>query len=129
MDTTRSFYAQGLWWHFYNYTADNANYLPSYATSSDGVTWSAPVTITGLSAGYNIPSVAYNNRYFYMAVWHYFDAVKYNVAQPNSNGTLTFLGSWQTVYSSPDGGNYIQVNENPLICLDKQSRPWNNCTA
>jgi len=139
----RAFYAQGLWWLFYNEMqgADEEERRNDvkYSTSSDGVNWDTPVVLYEQpddfpAEQYIAPNVAFNGHTAYFVICHHVADgedwlynIEFNAAVPNSDGTLTWLNTsegdplWQVIDTVDSS---VAAVNHPRIFLDKLGRPW-----
>lgn len=110
------FYANGLWWVFYG---DEANVV--YRTSSNGMDWSSKTTIrTGIS-GHRI-GVWFDGTYVHYGFSTYTtgQGMYYRRGTPNTNGTITWSDSEQTVFSGVAG----KLPYYPYVSVDSSGYPW-----
>ena len=93
----KSFYANGLFWVFYS---DGTNMV--YRTSSDGSTWSSASTVRASGDGTQF-STYFDGTYISYAMLPTYsgsDTIYYRRGAPNSDGTITWSASEQTVGTS-----------------------------
>jgi hypothetical protein len=103
----KCFYANGRYWVFYS---DGANLV--YKTSTDGVSWTAAATIRSCSTGQHF-SVWFDGTYMHYVVGG--GTSYYRRGLPNSNGTVTWSASEQTLPVS---------TYSPCIAVDSNGYVW-----
>ncbi|PVX27034.1 MAG: hypothetical protein CW716_04365 [Candidatus Bathyarchaeum sp.] len=115
----KAFYANGRFWVFYaNSSSDIV-----FRTSTDGLSWSAETFVRdGGSYGPNV-SVFFDGTYVHYAAnstgsYPWESAIYYRRGQPNSNGTITWSASEQTVTTT-----YNKAS-NPHIGVDSDGYVW-----
>ncbi|MDH7477091.1 MAG: hypothetical protein QHH17_01770 [Candidatus Bathyarchaeota archaeon] len=98
----KSFYANGRFWAFY---FDGTNIV--YQTSTDSENWTSPATVRAASNGYF--SIWFDGTYFHYA---YANAsqIYYRRGLPNSDGSITWSASEQTVSTSYNVAYYCFVS-------------------
>lgn len=110
-NSTRSFWANGLWWVFY---WDATNIV--FKTSSDGNTWSAATNVRAIANGADF-SIFFDGTYVhYTAIQNRTagaSVVYYRRATPNSDGTLTYSAAEQTAKAAVAGNFHYE----PTICV------------
>jgi hypothetical protein len=112
----KGFYANGLFWEFYS----NGTYLVC-RTSTDGITWSAEITIRASTDGSDT-SIWFDGTYFHYA-WGGGAtnvALMYRRGLPNSDGTITWSADEQIAVAAAVGIYY----KFPSICVDSTGHPW-----
>ncbi|MBO3803817.1 MAG: hypothetical protein JTT11_08140 [Candidatus Brockarchaeota archaeon] len=117
----KNFYANGLFWVFYDVRWDTVY----YRTSKDGISWSSATSLgwpTGTWYG-GMFSIVFDGTYFHYA--YAFDvssgnALKYRRGTPNSDGTITWSAAEQTAVAGSSG---ITISQ-PCITLDSDGYPW-----
>jgi hypothetical protein len=107
----KTFYANGRFWVFYS---DGSNMV--YRTSTDGSTWTSSATVRACSAGYKF-SIWFNGTYLHYA---YADNMQiyYRRGTPNSNGSITWSASEQTVSTTYNTAMY------PMVSVDSNGYVW-----
>lgn len=115
-----SFYAQGLFWQFWYYSPNTSTRQVKYATSSDGITWSAEtIVLTGLRRSaifalwYDTTSNKLATTYIYSTT-----TCRYRQGTPNGDGTIT----WGSDVTVATGSLYNQPF--PNVCIDSDGYPW-----
>ncbi|MCK4434474.1 hypothetical protein KAU92_03200, partial [Candidatus Bathyarchaeota archaeon] len=112
----RIFYAQGRHWVFY----ENVSKI-ALRSSTDGAMFSDEMLIADVydisvrSAGFAI----WNNETHVAYVSAYSDSIRYRLGQLDSNGTIMWVTSEQTVAS--ESGTQLQ---RPNVRIDKRGYPW-----
>lgn len=113
------FYAVGGYWQFWNNGSTEV-----YATSTDGVIWSAEATIvSGISvgAGFDIFYDSSTGKVSYVRIdANPGTAIFYRKGTPNANGTFTWDAVEQTVQAAGGGAFY----GDPSISVDSNNNPW-----
>lgn len=107
----KSFYANGRFWVFYS---DGANMV--YRTSTDGVNWSNATTVRTCAYGYRFP-VWFDGTYVHYA-YAASTAIYYRRGTPNSDGTITWSASEQTVSTAYNRAAY------PFVSVDSYGYVW-----
>jgi hypothetical protein len=113
------FYAAGR--HFVFYSDSSDNYL-KYKSSTDGSTWSSPVTVYSATVYSRSFNVYFDGTYVHIAIKP-FDtgAVYYRRGVPNSDGSITWsTTTWQTVATDVASGRENQVQ----VAVDSTGKPW-----
>jgi hypothetical protein len=111
-------YMAGLWWVFYYATPNLV-----YSTSSDGLTWAAPITITAHLYDVNSFAVAYDGSTFVYTTTDYTTTLSlfFRAATPNTDGTFTWKAAEQTVQTGAAGK---PVEQYISIALDTAGLAW-----
>jgi len=107
----KSFYANGRFWVFY---FDGTNMV--YRTSTDGSTWTSATTVKAVTAG-NQFSIWFDGTYLHY-VYAYASSLYYRRGTPNSNGSITWSATEQTVSTTYNYALY------PVISTDSNGYVW-----
>ncbi|KUO40634.1 MAG: hypothetical protein APZ16_04455 [Candidatus Hadarchaeum yellowstonense] len=107
----KSFYANGRFWVFYS---NGTNMV--YHTSTDGSTWSIENSIRISNNGY-LFSVWFDGNYLHYT-YASNSAIYYRRGTPNSDGTITWSASEQTVSTT-----YNYANR-PIVSVDSNGYVW-----
>jgi len=117
----KTFYANGRFWVFY---FNGTLYTPPvYSSSTDGVSWTSPLTLTSqhCTAGWTF-SIAFDGTYL-----HYVFSIEtqgnplyYRKGIPNANGTITWLTAEQNITVAESNTRHLW----PSIAIDSEGRPW-----
>jgi hypothetical protein len=109
------FYAEGLFWVFYSNGTDLV-----YKTSNDGINWSSEAVIRACPYGYKF-SCVFDGTYLHYVVGAAVDwNLYYRRGIPNSDGSITWSASEQTVFVG-SSGNY---HREPTITVDSLGYVW-----
>jgi hypothetical protein len=107
----KTFYANGRFWVFYS---DGTNMV--YRTSTDGSTWSSATTVRAATNGYQF-SVWFDGTYLHYA-YAYSSSIYYRRGTPNSDGTITWSATEQTVSTTYNNASY------PMVSVDSNGYAW-----
>ena len=111
---TKSFPAVGRYWVFYaNYTTNQL----VFKTSTDAETWSTETNIHSGDYGCHI-SVYFDGTYVHYAVTGYGTSLYYRRGIPESDGTISWSATEQTVTTTYNAAS------NPNICVDTNGYAW-----
>ncbi|MEM2147952.1 MAG: hypothetical protein QXJ94_05045 [Candidatus Bathyarchaeia archaeon] len=110
----KAFYANGRFWVFYANTA-TGNLV--YRTSTDGVSWSSENVIRTGDYGPHV-SVFFDGTYVHYAATRYGTQIYYRRGVPNSDGSIAWSASEQTVSTT-----YNKAS-NPHIGVDSDGYVW-----
>ena len=110
-------YAQGLWWSFHS-----SGSAIVYATSSDGATWSAPITVTSSrssNVGYTFSDTVSGNTFYYvLANLNNLQSFDWRYGTLNAGGTITWSIPETTVPTQNNAFDYDS------IAIDSSGNPW-----
>jgi len=87
-----------------------------YMTSTDGSSWSSPIAVRAGTSGYNF-SVWFDGTYLHYA-YASASRIYYRRGKPNSDGTITWSASEQTVETT-----YNLAND-PMVSVDSNGYVW-----
>jgi hypothetical protein len=87
-----------------------------YATSTDGSTWTSPATVRAATDGYMF-SVWFDGTYLHYA-YASSTSIYYRRGTPNTDGTITWSATEQTVSTTYNSANY------PMISVDSNGYVW-----
>ncbi len=122
----KTFFAQSRYWVFFMNGTSEGIYdvgTACYSSSVDGVTWAAPEIIASdmtESSGENLQVTPASDGYvdvFARSINHTL-AIFYKRGFPNSDGTITWLTSWQTAWQ------ISQSNVDFYAIVDSNGYPW-----
>jgi hypothetical protein len=118
----KSFYANGRFWVFYS---DGTNMV--YRTSTDGQTWSSATTVRSADCGYRF-SVWFDGTYLHYA-YASLTSIYYRRGTPNSDGTITWSASEQTVSTTYNRVYYpmVSVDSSGYVWIGYQDNDGSNC--
>jgi hypothetical protein len=108
----KCFYAAGRFWLFY---ADGIGNMV-YCTSTDGSTWTTPTVIRPANSGEEF-SVWFDGTYLHYA-YAGGGSIYYRRGTPNSDGTITWSASEQTVSTTYNRAYY------PMVSVDTAGYVW-----
>jgi len=113
----KSFFAKGLFWCFFS----NGSMMV-YCTSTGGSSWSEGKSspIRKCLHGYDF-SIFFDGTYVHYACWDEGSALYYRRGTPNSDGSITWSASEQTVASTGATPSMITI---PMIAVDSDGCPW-----
>jgi len=106
-------FANGRFWAWYS---DGARLV--YKTSTDGLSWSEATNVDPMPYGTRF-SIDFDDTYFHIA-FRVGDSLYYRRGTPNSDGTITWSTSKQTVYSGTGSDFYTHLH----ISVDSEGYPW-----
>ena len=127
----KTFFAAGRYWLFYiDGDYPNETYFPSatmyYTTSTDGVSWTAPIILaSGLTenSGENVDVFLSNNGYL-QAFYRSNNALFYRMGTPKSDGSITWVTpSWQLVFNALIVGK-VSGTCDFYATTDSNNFPW-----
>ncbi len=113
----KGFYAEGLFWAFYNRDLTDAG----WEFSSDGTTWTGAFTSIGYTLRGHDFSICFDGTYIHYARW---DAsihdLFYRRGTPVNDGTITWSADEQLIHA----GISISTYKYPCITVDTDGYAW-----
>jgi hypothetical protein len=125
----RTFYASSRYWVFFeknNFTTGTANI--SYCTSTDGLTWSNPMSIR--SDPYDTTygwSICFDGTDLHYVLSNETNAFYYRMGTPNSDGTISWLAREQTIVCGGFNSTQYTFWDWPVIVTDSNGYPIVSC--
>lgn len=115
----KTFYANGRYWIFYFSSTGNF----AYNSSTNGSSWGTPVTIS-TDVPNEYAAVYFDGTYVHYTYYKTSYDVIYRRGTPNSDGTISWSASEQTVYNGTSSSYYTVKT----ISVDINGHAWIGCT-